>query len=59
MAKKKNQKPVELRGRGSWGDIKPITKIIPDKRRKKPKYKREDDQYDEGNEKQIPAEKFY
>lgn len=43
MAKKKNQKPVELRGRGSWGDIKPITKIIPDKRRKKPKYKREDD----------------
>lgn len=63
MNKKKDSTPPQYQTlrkmRGDWGNIKPVTKVIPDKRRKKPKYKREDDQYDEGNEKQIPAEKFY
>lgn len=24
--------------RGDWGDVNPVTKVIPDKRNKKPKY---------------------
>lgn len=30
---KKKKKPIELQGRGDWGDIKPITKIIPNKKK--------------------------
>ena len=30
--------------RRDWGEIKPITKIIPDKRFKKPKYKGKDEE---------------
>ena len=41
---KKKKVPVELRGRRDWGEIKPITKIIPDKRFKKPKYKGKDEE---------------
>lgn len=55
MNKKKDSTPPQYqiirKMRGDWGNIKPVTKVIPDKRRKKPKYKREDDQYDERNEK--------
>ncbi len=31
--KKQKQKPIELRGRNTWGDISPITKVIPDKKK--------------------------
>lgn len=37
---KKNKKPVELRGRGDWGMVKPVTKVIPNKKKnRKEKYK--------------------
>ena len=43
MRKPKN-KPATMveiirRQRGDWGNVNPVTKIIPDKRRKPPKYK--------------------
>ena len=39
---KKSIKPYEdiIRGqRKDWGAVNPVTKVIPDKRKKKPKYK--------------------
>lgn len=37
---KKQNKPIELRGRGEWGAIKPIMKIIPNKKKnRKEKHK--------------------
>lgn len=30
---KKQKKPLELRGRGDWGMVKPVTKIIPNKKK--------------------------
>ena len=41
MSKQKVKTNVEIiRGiRGSWGAISPVTKVIPDKRHRKPKHK--------------------
>lgn len=44
MSKRKNNKVKTtaeiVRGiRGDWGNVNPVTKIIPDKRKKPPKYK--------------------
>lgn len=37
---KKQKKPLELRGRGDWGMVKPVTKIIPNKKKnRKEKHK--------------------
>ena len=33
MKAKKSKKPIGLRERNFWGDIKPITKIIPNKKK--------------------------
>lgn len=46
MSKKKKTQPrnsyeVNRSIRRDWGDISPVTKIIPDKRNKKPKHKKE------------------
>lgn len=46
MSKKKKTKPrnsyeVNRSIRRDWGNISPVTKIIPDKRKKKEKYKRD------------------
>lgn len=46
MSKKKKIKPrnsyeVNRSIRRDWGAISPVTKVIPDKRNKKPKYKKE------------------
>lgn len=35
----KNQIEIIRSIRGSWNGVNPVTKIIPDKRRKPPKYK--------------------
>lgn len=35
----KNQVEIIRSIRGSWNGVNPVTKIIPDKRRKPPKYK--------------------
>ena len=32
-------KSIYMRIRKDWGNVKPITRVIPDKRFKKPKYK--------------------
>ena len=45
MSKKKKTKPrdsyeVNRSIRRDWGNISPVTKIIPDKRKKKEKYKK-------------------
>ena len=29
----KKKKPVALRGRGDWGAVKPVTKIVPNKKK--------------------------
>lgn len=41
MKKQKPRTNVEIYQslRRDWGDVKPVTRIIPDKRKKKPKYK--------------------
>lgn len=44
MSKKKKAQPrdsyeVNKSIRRDWGNISPVTKVIPDKRNKKPKYK--------------------
>lgn len=48
MKRKKTHVPtsaeVVASQRGSWGSVNPVTKIIPDKRRKKPKYKGKEDE---------------
>ena len=31
--KKKNKKPIGLRERNTWGDVKPVTKVIPNKKK--------------------------
>ena len=36
---KKNKKPVELRGRGDWGMVKPVTKVIPNKKKNRKEHK--------------------
>ena len=45
MSKKKKLKPrnsyeVNRSIRRNWGDVNPVTKIIPDKRNKKPKHRK-------------------
>lgn len=45
MSKKKKLKPrnsyeVNRAIRRNWGDINPVTKVIPDKRNKKPKHRK-------------------
>ena len=45
MSKKKNTKPrtnyeVYRSIRKDWGELNPVTRVIPDKRNKKPKYKK-------------------
>jgi len=45
MAKQKKVKTcseIFMRTRKDWGDINPVTRVIPDKRFKKPKYKGRD-----------------
>lgn len=56
MAKKKKKKKKSLsyietlaRVRKSWGDIKPVSKIIESKKHKKPKYKQKEDNCDYEN----------
>lgn len=49
MSKKKNAKPrtnyeVYRSIRKDWGELNPVTRVIPDKRNKKPKHK---ERYDE------------
>lgn len=49
MSKKKSQKPrtnyeVYRNVRKDWGVLNPVTKVIPDKRNKKPKHKKEWDE---------------
>lgn len=45
MSKKKNAKPrtnyeVYRSIRKDWGELNPVTRVIPDKRRKEPKHKK-------------------
>lgn len=45
MSKKKNTKPrtnyeVYRSIRKDWGELNPVTRVIPDKRNKKPKHKK-------------------
>lgn len=47
MSKKKTQKPrtnyeVYRSIRRDWGEVNPVTKVIPDKRRKAPKHKKKE-----------------
>ena len=47
MSKKKAQKPrtnyeVYRSIRKDWGDVNPVTRVIPDKRRKAPKHKKKE-----------------
>lgn len=48
MSKKKQPKnkscaDIVMGQRGSWGAVNPVTKVIPDKRHNKPKYKNKEE----------------
>jgi hypothetical protein len=47
--KKKNKTYTELLGslRGSWNGVNPVTRVIPDKRKKKPKHKGKEMEYED------------